>query len=200
MTILLLINKLIFLGLIAADGNIDNKRLRIELTDKEVLELFRDDICPDKPIYSYNRMKKGKQTYSLSLDSKKFLSVMEKWNIFPRKSYKNSSLPNLSNDLMSSFVRGYFDGNGSVYLDSKYKKLRIKFIGNSQFIKELLIFLNLDLKIHTTKNNFTSYFTIAKADDIYRIYNFMYKNSNTTCLLRKYSKFQDYYNNQIKND
>ena len=96
---------------------------------------------------------------------------------------------------MSSFVRGYFDGNGSVFSDKKTKALRIKFIGNAQFINELRMLLNLNLKIHTTDNNFTSYFTIAKFKEVEKFYKFIYQNSSEVCLFRKYSRFKDYYEN-----
>lgn len=188
--------KAYYLGLIAADGSISKRSgLKIELQaqDSYILEPLRNNISPTKPIYKYNRGNKG-ITYSLELGGKEFVSKLAVWNILPRKSMTNTSLPNLPKEYMPHFIRGYFDGNGSVYLSKEDRSLRLKFIGNSLFIHELKHYLDLTNNIFTTDNNFTSYFSVAKKVEVERLFNYMYRDA-TYYLKRKYRKFLEYYLN-----
>ena len=184
-------DKAYYLGLLAADGSISTSGIKIELHYKDlyILEKFRDLISPTRPIYKFEREGRN-TTYSLEIRSKYLKDIMEQWNIIPRKSFRNTSLPNLSEDMMPHFIRGYFDGDGSVYKNNN--TLRIKFIGNTQFITELHIYLKQSIKIHQTSKEYTSYFTISTQKDIQNLYDYMYSNA-TIYLRRKKKKFDVYY-------
>lgn len=193
-------DKAYFLGLIAADGSIDNSRLRIELQkeDQYILEMFRDIISPEHPIYINKRVNR-KETATLDLSSVYWVNKLKYLHIIPRKSFCNTSFPDININMIPHFIRGYFDGDGSVYIDKKTNDLRIKFIGNTLFITELLnVFVsNLDItpvKLHNGKKyqDYTSYFSIARKKDVINLYDYMYQNS-TYFLNRKKKIFDRYY-------
>lgn len=193
-------DKAYFLGLITADGSVSKNGLRIELQkeDKYIIEKFRDIISPEHPIYISKRINK-KETACLSLSSVFWINKLKNLHIIPRKSFCNTNFPNLPSCKIPDFIRGYFDGDGSVYLDKTTNNLRIKFIGNTLFINELLQVLTdkLDItpvKIHSDKKyqDYTSYFSIARKKDIIKLYNYMYQNS-TYFLSRKKKVFDIYY-------
>jgi intein/homing endonuclease len=92
---------------------------------------------------------------------------------------------------MSHFIRGYFDGDGSVYF---CKELRVNFTGSFSFIKEIESYLKNN-KIITTisktrkkPHQSDSLFAFSSKSDIYNFYNFLYSNANYY-LTRKKDKF-----------
>lgn len=193
-------DKAYYLGLIYADGSVDTKRLRLELQKEDcyIIKKWRDIISPNRPIY-YSKRKNKKATGCLTLNSKYWLDKLKVYNIEPRKSFHNTSLSKLSKEMMPHFVRGLFDGDGSVYINSN--ALRIKFIGNTLSIKELIDYLVKEInitpvKLHTGKpyKIYTSYFTIARKNDIKKLYDYMYDNS-CFYLNRKKQLFDIYYSN-----
>ena len=187
--------KAYYLGLLAADGSVDNARLRLELQEQDsyIIKSFRDQISPNKPLYINTRSDRPtcKTTECLTLDSKYFVERLSIYGIVPRKSYQATFLPQLSEEMMPHFIRGYFDGDGSVYYGSN-TTLRIKFIGNSGLITDLVNYLNLDSKLHVRKEEYTLYFTVARKTEVERLFNYMYSNA-TIYLSRKKNIFDKFY-------
>ena len=55
----------------------------------------------------------GKNAYSIFINSSKMANDLSQYGIIPNKSHLDSIfLPNLENELISHFIRGYFDGDG----------------------------------------------------------------------------------------
>lgn len=106
------------LGVYMSDGTItDNNRKRFELTskDKSWVESIRDLISPLRPVY------KAREVYSrLAISDPDIVSWLVKNGCTPRKS-KTLEMPNIPSKYLPDFVRGYFDGDGSVSV-CKYKK------------------------------------------------------------------------------
>lgn len=117
-------DKAYFLGLLAADENIfipKNKkrqgiiRITLQEQDKNILETFKKYISCNKPLHICKKEVKGQTHYYYELEivSNKMVADLKKYNIVPRKTY-NFIMPKLQNDLISHFIRGYFDGDGSI--------------------------------------------------------------------------------------
>lgn len=122
-------------------------------------------------------------------------------SLTPRKSHR-IKLPNVPQEYLSDFIRGYFDGDGCVSFGiyqrktrkSKAKLLSARFIsGNKIFLKNLLETLrkygNLKGGFIVKKNSgFELSFSI---NDSKKLYRFMYEGvPNSQFLERKYNKFQ----------
>ncbi len=70
--------------------------------------------------------KKSTKQVSISKQSKELYNDLLLNGVYPRKSYENKDklkLPILNNKLISHFIRGFFDADGSVYTRAKRKNL-----------------------------------------------------------------------------
>lgn len=186
------------LGFIYADGSISKQTkkyssyLTIQLAeqDKEILELFVKEIYPSK-----NILKTSAGYYKITIYSNKLVEDLLNLGVKYNKTYKELSIPLIKKDLIHHFIRGFFDGDGSVWKSSpkaKRKQWGAEIItASKQFCNQLINTMNLSYNYNCRK---------AKVD-IHRIsfsgkkrmkflYNYLYKDANVY-LKRKYNKFQD---------
>ncbi len=101
----------------------------------------------------------------------------------------------LDDELTRHFIRGYFDGDGSIFSENystDAKDFKMNFTGNLQFISGLHSYLSQFLNSKTTvrPNNESFQAVYGSYDDMTFLYNYFYKNSDSTLrLVRKYNKF-----------
>lgn len=200
-------HKAYWLGFIMADGGVcyttkyyketnspNRLYFTLSLKDKSILERFCDDIDYDKSkiidfipkgTYSNNPMCK------LYINSKKLCLNLKKFDIVPEKTGKEKFL-NLSNELMPHFIRGFFDGDGSVWKHNN--RIHVSFTGNKDFLEDLMNYLYKE-KIIDNKYIISEYenknvcdFKFAKTKSIKNFFDYIYKDS-TIHLERKYNKF-----------
>jgi len=140
------------LGFIAADGNIHhvkgNKvitRLTISLNskDKYILESFNQmfgDIT--RPLYvtpksTYEGYVKG-ETCALVIHSAQIAQDLMRLHIHPRKSWTAEWPTDYPEEFMHHYVRGFFDGDGSIHLikhpSQKSKYIGVNFCGPEQYL------------------------------------------------------------------
>ena len=207
-------HKAYWLGFIYADGSITKKayekgsytyRLRMELMfeDKYILEQMALDLESDlKPKEYYNDTSsfegynKPKHTAYIMFSSKKMGEDLVKLGVMPNKTLILKSLPSIPDNLMKHFIRGYFDGDGSVYL-TKDNTIKTAFYGTHDFINSIQDFLikELDLtkkKITDQKEANVSFVGMAKQESE-KLYHYMYDEA-TIFLNRKYEKYNKYFN------
>ena len=144
------------LGFWFADGYMRKERsYRILFSgkDKEILLQIRRALNSNHPI----RLIPSDNCYFISFCSKKLYEDLTMLGGLRRKS-KTIEFPNIPKKFMADFIRGYFDGDGSVffvnYIRTKDKKLtkelRTNFTsGSRHFLERLMIILyeNLELTI-----------------------------------------------------
>lgn len=195
-----------FLGFVAADGYISDNDIEIGLNvqDENLLERFRDLICPNKPIYKKDRT--NSCTLKISCKSK-INRFKEFFSMVSNKKHEEMIFPNIEDKYIKHFIRGYIDGDGTIDTTKGYKNnkvyigLRLRILGNYEFLNEL----NKKTKlIYPHKTN-----AISKKgqENVYVItYNFstarallewLYENSNIY-LNRKHAKFLEYQNQRHK--
>ena len=115
-------------GFIAADGNVrsDRDTVHIKLSNKDRCHLrnFLNVINAEYKV-------KSNENYSyININGAWFIkSLMQKYNIKPRKSLDYIPPTNIPKPYISHFIRGYFDGDGSIYLTNKI--IGINFVGTS---------------------------------------------------------------------
>lgn len=130
--------KAYILGFILADGCItrsmskDGYTLEITINkiDLHLLELIRDEIAPANNIFY-----KKDNTVSLRICSKKICEdIINNYNILPNKSHiidLNIYMNNIPNIYINHFIRGYFDGDGSInYREIKKLKFTMNIMGD----------------------------------------------------------------------
>jgi len=118
--------KAYLLGWIASDGHISDGQISIEINknDSKCIEQLRDIICKELPIYLHNDL------CSFTINSKIMVSdICRLLQINPGNKSRNVQFPDLLTDeLKWSFLRGYFDGNGTINIpdeNNKYPKCSI---------------------------------------------------------------------------
>lgn len=143
--------KAYWLGFMYADGNVRKHRnqsvIQIKVNDQEIIEKFIKSINGDMSV-SYYTNQIGKTISAIHLTSDKMFDDLIKQGCIPNKSLV-LTFPNkhqVPENLINHFIRGYFDGDGSISygIRERYsvrKKQNIKSIrAMAQFIgtKEML--------------------------------------------------------------
>jgi len=137
--------KAYILGLWYADGFTSNKNnkyfasLTLHLKDLYILE----EINKLFPFFYIDFDKSKPTTRQLRCNQKEFIQDMILNGCLPSKSFENKSnlkFPKLNLDFIPHFIRGFFDGDGSVYF-SKSSSINSKyctFVGNTEiFMRQL---------------------------------------------------------------
>ncbi len=137
------------LGLIYTDGNLYVRKdksgyelgiLSFAQKDKELVEKFLKLMDCDATIRFKERREFAKTTagelYYFSIGSNDIAKDLLKLGLTPNKSL-DMVFPEIPDKFMRHFIRGLFDGDGSVYLESR-KSIRVKLLSGSKgFIKSL---------------------------------------------------------------
>jgi hypothetical protein len=108
-----------WLGFIAADGcihrgngNCNLLRIRLKSEDRSLLENFKDGLKIDNPIREF--INDGKPYTQIEINDKFLVNILSQWGIVENKTL-SLIFPSISTPYLSSFIRGYFDGDGTVY-------------------------------------------------------------------------------------
>jgi DNA-binding transcriptional regulator WhiA len=185
------------LGFIFADGSINtslhHNQLNIELNKKdiEVLEFIRSNIQSSIKIYKYKRKHKKTKKYYFSVkvcfSSKEIVKDLIKLGCCPNKTHKEIKVPCIPKEFYKDFIRGVFDGDGSVYITKNKDKTGCYICCSSiSFLKDIqniLGFGNIDEKANPPRLSFYS-----KKDKI-SFFNYIY--SHGFYLKRKFNKFKE---------
>ncbi len=117
------------LGFFAADGYMTiNKRggyfWNIQITDKRLLEQIRKVIDSGHKISKRDKSGNRSATYRLQIGSKEMYNDLLHLGMHQGKT-KVMVVPNVPKKLFGNFVRGYFDGDGNVWVGYVHKE-RVK--------------------------------------------------------------------------
>lgn len=199
--------KAYILGFIYADGYIgDNNEIVINLSDKVndnliILNKLKKEIGLSKDI-SHNYNKKDNKIlngyWSFKIVNKTMWSDLYKLKLYPRKSLTMSKFPNISNEVMNHFIRGYFDGDGSIfsYIDTYDNRLRnnIEIIGTEKFltIMQNILIENCDIKktaLHKSHSKYITRISYKGNKSIRKIRDYLYRDAVTYLTYKKERMF-----------
>lgn len=141
-----------WLGLLMADGCVSRSH-----SDKVTLVTAARDLPHHLKWYkainsSLKPHHRKDGAYQSQHYSKKMCDDLEKHGCVPVKSL-TLKFPTISEQLLNHFVRGYFDGDGSIGIGNKKQRtpqLRISFIGTCDFLTSLSMILNVNNKLQPT--------------------------------------------------
>lgn len=195
------------LGFFAADGCMyQNKRgscyVGFYSTDKPQIDLIKKLVNVSNEIERYQSSQPNrKKSYTLQIGSRKIYSRLQELGFTPAKSL-SLRFPEVPDEMMSPFVRGYLDGDGCVYFAMHYRKGRDKaypyfdtrFIcGSRKFLVSLQRKLPRlagvskgSLRIHSR-----AWELGYGAKDSRQLYKFMYPTPTVPHLERKKRKFEE---------
>ncbi len=199
------------LGLIVADGCLcikrtkkdKNKQFALDITckDYDLLEKIRKVMGARQKIsLKFSGRDKKEMYYRLQIGYQKICKDLLKLGIVPRKSYQPFVIK-VPQKYFSDFVRGFFDGDGTVYI---YKvngtpQIKARFGSTSfPFIAQLNQRLCRALKIPEktihqemqTMSKIPQYAIYFYIDDCEKLAKFMYGNNPTLFLPRKHQIFE----------
>ncbi len=150
--------KAYILGLLYADGYNDTNRNSVSLglkeTDREILDKITVLIQPTKPLQYINTQNNGfknsQNQYRLVMESRKISQRLIELGCGKAKTH-NLVFPTgtqVPKYLQRHFIRGYFDGDGSVSGD---KQKQLSFVGTKDFLLHLQQILIEELGFSKTK-------------------------------------------------
>ena len=189
--------KAYWLGFLYADGCIhsNNYEISVNITDKEHVEKFKAAI----KAFNHNiteiqdkRFQNAKTLYQFSIKDKQLHQDLIKWGCIPQKSLLINKIPNIPRDYVSHFLRGYFDGDGSLHYLRGTNNYRISFVGTKDFLNDIQKELQTNVSLQSNIAGKAYVLQIAGRRQIERILNYLYNNSKENNRLnRKYQKYLD---------
>ncbi|MFA5234046.1 MAG: hypothetical protein WC390_06550 [Sulfurimonas sp.] len=204
--------KAYFLGFLYADGCYypPHNKIAIELAqyDVDILEKFKKIIDSDYPLYKCSKKTPNGQIneyYQFYLCNEYFSKRCCELGIVPRKSLILTfpTQEQVPEHLLSHFIRGYYDGDGGMFINDKMKKrvVSMKIIGTTTFIQEMYNILQKNVITKITHYIFPykptpglSNYCSTSALSIKLILDWLYKDA-TIYLDRKYNLYQKLCNN-----
>lgn len=190
-------------GYIAADGYLRNKNgnyylsLLVSDRDREHIELLASDLnCPTSIVRTRwsTAPRKDKSRYGrfasviANFSSKRLIKKLEEYGIYKFKIGKPIKYNR-------DFLRGFFDGDGSVYIKNVPKKIN-KFLLYSphklvlESIGDWLIEEDVIYRYSIFRNRSIYQLHVGNKEDFIKIYNYLYKDA-TRFLKRKKIKFNE---------
>lgn len=199
--------KAYWLGFLYADGYIDKNTISICLKaeDKEHLEKFKKALeAPNHKIH--DKIQNGKHYVRIDIGDKKM--VQDLWNL---GCVQNKSLiltfpyQYLTENLYSHFIRGYMDGDGSLYWNKNsgiHDDFRLSFVGTKDMLIAIKNILGKDHLNLCPKGNVFN-LKINGNKTLIPILEYIYKDSyeeiELTRKKEKYNEFLKYMENKNGN-
>lgn len=212
------------LGFHAADGCVDDSRntFRVQLqeSDSELIYLFKDNIAPDARVFTIqprelicNRTGKkyiSEAMFGVNIYCAHITDDLTKLGFGSNKTFLELHLPKIDDSLIRHFIRGYFDGDGSVIgtaiaPDPKHRKINWTFRTKAVFTSKTKSLLE-EIQIWLKNNNITKSSICLTGRDCYvlsiptsqmqKLFKLFYEDSNFY-LKRKYEKFNHFVNTEV---
>ena len=205
-------NKAYILGFLHSDGSNFPKKSTISLSlqeeDKDILEAIRKEINSEKPLeyldysnkhdygYSY------KNQYRLIMFSKHMCEQLCDKGIVQNKSLVIGFPSWLNAELLSHYIRGVYDGDGSIYKGYRNDNnipITVTITATESFCKALkniclkLLHINSGIYDASCHNGITKVFTLSGRNVCKTFLDWIYKDAELY-LQRKYNRYCEYYN------
>ena len=176
------------LGFFAADGNLMRPErggyyFSLEICDKNIIENIREAMESNHKIGVRPSRGTYKPRYRLQIGSKEIFEDLKELGFGVNKTM-NMCVPNVPDEFFGDFLRGYFDGDGNVWLGSK---LLTAFTSSSRiFLKKLHEKLHI---LGIQGGSFIDYGTYYRlsysTQNSLKIYNIMYNGEYCNMFLSR---------------
>lgn len=195
--------KAYWLGLLTADGTVSffpNKgkcyriTLELKVSEKYLIDEFAKDIgLPPERVKVYTNPKGFQRkdgsphtTARITFHSKQIFMDLGNLEVIPLKSLYLDHIPALSNEYIPHYLRGFFDGNGSIthnISSSGQIRPELFFYSTHSFCESINNTLTeqlsfSDKNVYDQKNEKISMLAYTKKEELKIIYNFFYENAD----------------------
>ena len=192
-------NMAYLLGFLASDGTVDKKNNRIKIglssIDKEFLVKIKEELKYEGDILNYITSN-GFSVSELTFTSQQIKKDLARYNIVPNKTFTFKFPKNLNKKYWIDFIRGYFDGDGSVSTAGN-NAIRWQICSATKNVLETIVdffyeeyhIKKVSILEQSRKNNTLYYFQYS-TNAAKEIFSILYKK-NSLKLPRKYLKFKE---------
>lgn len=189
-----------FLGLMFADGSTAKRSNGISLglvtSDEPILDVFISELEAKDNYKMYRRPRETRNGTNASpfsvlcINSKTIRQSLVKLGVVPRKSFIDIDFPCIPKEYCSDFIRGHFDGDGSIFVTSQgYPKITI--VGSRKFMIELSKLISFECNIpcpivkqHQVAKT-TYFFDISKRESMVDFLKFIYPEDKQFLFLER---------------
>lgn len=189
--------KAYWLGFLTANGYANDNSIELALAekDKKHVENFKIAIKSQHTI-SKKTFKINNITinvYRINIKDKQMANDLRSYGLINNKSY-DAFIPSenqIPNNLFRHYIRGIFDGDGSIYNGDN--GINISFITQSEqmqkdFFNAIKKHLNIEMSVRARNAIFE--LRLFSKKNVYEFLSWIY-DDNTICLERKYNKFKN---------
>lgn len=190
-------NMAYILGILASDGtirkNINEVKLTLQERDSQLLEDIKKELEYEGNIRHYED-RKGYKNATLAFTSEKIKKQLAEYNIVPEKTFTFTFPTNLNKKYWIDFIRGYFDGDGSVGYTGNALRWQVC-SANPDVLKKIVDFFYEEydipkINIQVQYRQSPLYNIQYSTNSTKKIYDILY-TPNSLSLERKRKKFSD---------
>lgn len=193
--------KAYWLGFLYADGSVNKitntLRINLSTTDEEHLIKFKNFLEAEKTEIKRNDKIENGKTYEISyfqISDEELINDLINKGCIPNKTY-SLSFPDqkiLPKELSFHFIRGFFDGDGSIYFDNKRNRICINFTGSTNMLNSIKHIIGKDNVKLENKNNFSVLHLDGNKQVIDTLTKIYENSSDEIVLSRKFKKFNEF--------
>ena len=199
-------DKAYIIGLLWSDGHNDEKRGRITLglqeRDKHILYDINTVMQSDVPLWLSNLHDKNKNwsnSYRLTFRSKHMSEILASYGMLHNKSLLLTFPEWLDKSLYPHFIRGYMDGDGSIYYSQQKNILRANMVGTKEFldvVQKICDLIGIKTYLHHKNGQNEVTYSLYTTSNIGTLtfLDWVYKDADLK-LHRKYAKYQQFKEN-----
>lgn len=179
------------LGFILTDGSVSQqkgkkKRITLANTDFKIMNDLQPIIAPNRKLYKRVMKNKNHNTiYSIVNTNELAIKKLDELGIRENKSF-NVRMPDIEEGLMSHFVRGVFDGDGSIYRNRvnghtyKHISFTSASLDFSESLKAYISGLGFSptLVSDSRENNNSHYVKLYRKEEVIEFGKWLYEDSN----------------------
>lgn len=191
--------KAYWLGFLMADGFIESKRqngaqkfgVTLNIKDKEHIVKFNNHLKStyEIKVYKGSGYNPNGLFAKLLITSQKMVNDLKRHGMVENKTKIAKFPTTIPQQYIKDFIRGYFDGDGSIYFDNHAKRYRISILGTKDFLEGIVKAFDIQNNIYVEKEDIYV-LNCTTSKDINTVLYKMYNNS-TIFLDRKYNRYLD---------
>ena len=192
-------NMAYLLGFLASDGTVDKKNNRIKIglssIDKKFLMEIKEELKYEGDILDYITSN-GFSVSELTFTSQQIKNDLARYNIVPNKTFTFKFPKNLNKKYWIDFIRGYFDGDGSVSTAGE-NAIKWQICSATKDVLETIVdffYEEYHIKkvsiLEQPRKNSTLYYFQYSTNAAKEIFPILYEK-NSLKLPRKYLKFKE---------
>lgn len=195
--------KAYWLGYLFADGFIGTEKTNNIVfsqkeNDREIIDQFAKDIKYTGKLRTASpgnqAFKNSQSQVVINFSSPEMTQDLYRLKLTPNK-ISREEIPPIKSEFLRHFIRGYFDGDGSItigkqyYKDHVYLKPALNIAGNKTFLEKITNVLPVKTSLRDSHTPWIKYLTCGSNTSMRILYDYLYKDASRF-LKRKHDVFE----------